>query len=257
MFAASNPATFDGENIIARDYYGKPLGFKDPKIVTNKFTKFMSEAKVFALSLEQLNPLRLIDCWDDDPIGSGALSLFGTFNAVSADQGEELKEIFHPFSNVIYPVDVHTKLAQKDIQKILLRRSKDTLFHVEFEKRRKRSKTLGENFNIAAVHELVWVDYTLKLRDWALQKKYDSFVYKSNGEVIGEDSYVTLKHNQIKNPDTVYTFDSDMYLKVAAPNYISSLKKMASESIGSNKIMNTYWCGYPSDMFWKSKSLKF
>ena len=42
------------------------------------------------------------------------------------------------------------------------------------------------------MHESVWVQLTLKLRLWALENKFDSFIYKNDDEGGGDDSYVNF-----------------------------------------------------------------
>ena len=100
----------------------------------------------------------------------------------------------------------------------------------EFEKRKSRSMAIGEDFNVAATQEYVWVYMTMQLRQWAIERHYDSFVYANTGEGFCDDAYVTLKPGQAGSPGGVYRFDKDAYISEVASGWNQWLNTVYHES---------------------------
>lgn len=175
---------------------------------------FCSHAKKFSISEYSLGvnrPLRLIDLWEDDPIGSGG-PLVVEQSQISSSELKEIQEIFHPFSSVIHPKDIFSRMSKNKIKDIKPRYKNDSVFSAELNKRKKRSVAIGENFNNAQYHEIVWLDFSFKLKEWALGKGYDSFVYSNEKEGNGEDTYITLLPEQLSKTGIVFEFLEDKYL---------------------------------------------
>ena len=105
-------------------------------------------------------------------------------------------------------------LSKKVIKAIKNKYSSNQLFSSELKKRKRRSISIGEDFKLAQYQEIVWLDLSFKLRNWSINKGYDSFVYANNKEGNGADTYISLLPNQITTSDQHYHFDREKYLSL-------------------------------------------
>lgn len=211
-------ARFNG--FVVLDYHGQPVRLESFQETLNSFVSYIKTATILKTSVDIKHPLRLKDCWMDDPIGSGGLEIFQDNNDLSGQQREELREIFHPFVGILYPDVVYTLLSPGQIKDIFAQGKNNHYFQNEFKKRKERSIAIGEDFAMAAAHESVWVDLTLKLRLWAIKNGFDSFVYKNEEEgSVGDESYVSLQKNQVSDGVEVYRFLEDKFRLVVGPNF--------------------------------------
>ena len=102
--------------------------------------------------------------------------------------------------------------------------SKNVFFAEELKKRKLRSKAIGENFEQAQYQEIVWLDFTFKLKAWALKNDFDCFVYANDKEGNGEDTFVALRQNQVKSTGQFLYFQEDKYLS-EMPSIIQGIVK--------------------------------
>ncbi|WLQ16812.1 hypothetical protein O5O45_12875 [Hahella aquimaris] len=124
----------------------------------------------------------------------------------------------------------------------------------------KRQQTLGIDTKDQRYYEIVWVNLSVKLRQWALENDYDSFVYENKKEGTGEDSYVTLQFRQISKPIRTYSFNSSKYMELVEPifkKYAGAMAKHASiNNKGADipKLPHMFWAGLDPLLFWEEKS---
>jgi len=100
-------------------------------------------------------------------------------------------------------------------------------------KRKNRSKAIGEDFSQAQYQEVVWLDLTLKFKNWAINKGYDSFVYSNTKEGNGEDNFITLLPRQLKRTDNELHFIKDLYLNEMP----SVIKRMIDRSRSRSSVI--------------------
>jgi hypothetical protein len=220
--------------------------------------QFMSSMVIYQVNVDINNPLRLHDCWQDDPIGSGGLCIFEKNETLSASQRKSLESIFSPFKGVIYPPTVRQLVNPKTVASILKSASGNALLKDQLSQRKERLIAIGQYSKDEMFHEAVWVDLTLKLRLWALENGFDSFVYENTSEGGGEDSYVVLRHNQVENIVGKYLFDSEKYTKAISADFLAYLHSTYSASLvnstGSKKpiVANLFWANLDPLNFWIS-----
>lgn len=199
------------------------------------FCNFMEGHIISEVNADIFSPLRINDCWQDDPIGSGGLDLFKSNNFLSNRQIKSLEAIFNPFSGVIWPQHVSSLMTQKQIKDICKLSQTNQLFKNELNKRKDRLMAIGTFSPDEMYHEAVWIHLTLKFRLWAIENNYDSFVYQNIGEGGGEDSYVTLQADQILEIKTVYKFDSEKYLWTVVPIFKDFMREQLIKH-NANKV---------------------
>ncbi len=227
MFCSQNSMGFDGEEFIVSNIHQQTQTRASINDIQERFVSYISQARFSKLNVDIQNPLRLSDCWEDDPIGSGALEIFNGNDALTTEQRADLQSVFRPFEKIIYPHDVASKLSQKSLKAVQKFVRENKFAKEQLKKRKGRSKAIGEDFRIAAAHENVWIYLTIKLRDWALRNDFDSFVYLNSEEGEGCDSYVTLKPKQ-SSIVTSYEFDMERYKAEVAPLFERTLKEAHS-----------------------------
>ncbi|MDN3523886.1 hypothetical protein QWY79_01230 [Halomonas sabkhae] len=222
----------------------------ETKTLEKHLVNFCNYAKQFHISeylFQPKRPLRLVDLWEDDPIGSAGPMVVDP-NEVPISKGGGIKSIFYPFSGVIYPQEVYSKMSKNEIKRIKKSYSNNAVFKEEMGKRKARSKAIGEDFNQAQYQEVVWLDLTLKLRTWALSEGYDSFVYSNIKEGDGEDTFITLLPEQLKSTGNAFKFLEEKYLRempLAIQEMVNSYHDCSFELIhhalwGQKKPMD-YW----------------
>jgi len=245
---------FNGKKFVLHDYYGSKVGEESLEEALEAFTEFVKNSCVRKFELNIKKSLRLKDCWEDDPIGSGAMGLFEGNGDLTSKQRAELKAIFAPFVYPIFPQDIMLHLSPRDVKKMKNKWRTNAIFKDEFLKRQERSHAIGENFTIASVHETVWLDKTMQLRKWALDNGYDSFVYENNSEGAGEDSFVTLKKDQIKRISEPFVFCEEKYRDLVWPDFSAFIQNAHNQAkraeAGASKQQDTFWSGFDPEVFW-------
>ena len=240
-------AFHDGKCLLINDLETlQVVGTQTPEEALEDFKNFMAEIHIKSYSVDIKNPLRLVDVWEDDPIGSGALEIIDRCSQLSQTEHEELRELFHPYQTIIYPEDVARLSTAQDIARMLEEGKKDPVFVNELEKRRMRSESLGIPFELAARQEIVWVYLTTKLRTWALENGYDSFVYQGRHEGQALDSYVTLKDTQISNAGKSVTFNAEAFMQDVMPIFSKFISENRPEELGTA----VYWAGHNPTEYW-------
>lgn len=254
ILAAQTTSQFNGEYFFLFDVFGRPKGTCTIDDMHEKVINHFKKANIFECDLGIESSLRLEDCWQDDPIASGGLEIIPQNHSLTSQQYDEVKNIFGAFHTVIYPQSVANNLTSSELSKIKRFVRIDDLGKEQLKNRKKRSKTIGENFNSAVNHESVWIYLTLKVREWALANDYDSFVYHNKGEGHDEDAYVTLKLDHSKNNASTYVFDEDLYRKEISPIFKDQLAVTYELSKGKKeKYINEamYWARQNPLRFWK------
>ncbi|TMP88214.1 hypothetical protein CWC05_01895 [Pseudoalteromonas ruthenica] len=212
MFAHQETCSFNEDlSVDIRDLLCGYIGTKTLDEHLQDFCEHTREFHISEYALDIKRPLRLKDLWEDDPIGSGGPDVVDIEHLKSSEK-EEIKKIFYPFESVIHPNHVFKVMSNRDIKKIKRRYNENSIFKAELKKRKFRSKSIGEDFRKAQFQEIVWLDLTFKLKTWALERGYDSFVYKNFKEGRGEDSFVTLRPNQVKETGKSLQFLEQKYL---------------------------------------------
>lgn len=99
--------------------------------------------------------------------------------------------------------------------------------------------------------EAIWVDLTLKLRNWCLQNEYSSFIYENSQEGNGEHNFVSLSDDIVSPTGKVLLFDEVLYRKIIAP-ILPSLVKRKFTQLANAKVMidEIIWAGKDPTTFW-------
>lgn len=96
---------------------------------------------------------------------------------------------------------------------------------------------------------------TLRLRDWALQNGFDSFVYQNDQEGDGELTYVALTETQLEETGETYVFAKEDYLERVTPMFSGFLRhnwEMSHrDTQAAVKQTGTFWAGFDPLSFWK------
>jgi hypothetical protein len=219
QFLSQSPRQYDGKKreLHVLDYFKRHLRTETTDDFLEAFIQFAKERVISEYRVGLKKPLKLFDCWMDDPIGSGGLKIFAGNDQLTSQQKLELFTLFYPFLGVIYPDEIMTRFSLKKIRDLIKANENNKIFRDELEKRRSRSSALGEDFNIAVNYEAVWVDLTVKLRKWCLKNGFDSFEYQSNGEGNDETCFVPLRTTSPKDKIGEYKFDEAKYRELVFP----------------------------------------
>ena len=218
--------------------------------VVDEFCLSMKSVSICEYEFDDSRSLTLNDNWMDDPIGSGGMSIFNT-ESLGIKQLETLWSIFKPFEGPIFPNKLHLKYSRNEIKSIIANLKKDRLGSAELRTRRQRSKYAGENFNDTKYQEAVWVDMTLKLREWCLQNGYSSLCYINNQEGNGENSFVALTEDVANQQRSIF-FDEKKYLELAAPEFVKSLENFSLFCGSKNYMLEDFvWGQQNPTVFWR------
>jgi hypothetical protein len=254
IFATQGMRTYlGGDTFILLDFYRNPVREQTLEEALKDFVAYAEQKTISKFNVEIKNPLRLTDCWMDDPIGSGGLDIFKDNHQLNPAQKKEVQKLFSPFESVVYPKDVYFRLSPEAFKTIVKTGRTNAIFKREFAKRRERSIAIGEDFNFAARHELVWIDLTLKLRSWSLSNAFDSFVYVNNSEGNGDNSYVTLNDQQVSKSLENYRFNPQKYMDIVKPMFKDYVYKIWEDSKSApikKDHVDTYWAGLDPLQFW-------
>jgi hypothetical protein len=227
---------------------GMPVGEETTATSLEKFCNHASSCFIYKHEVTIKNSLTLADKWDDDPIASGGMRIFDQ-SGLSTRSLQQLKTIFYPFDNIIHPEHVHQMQDAKKLKGIKKKCMSNSFSNRELNKRKKRSLAIGIEWDKVVLHESLWVDLTMKLRLWALENNYDSFVYQNTKEGTGDNSFVCLNDNQAPAPSAVLRFDRDKYMSEIAPTFNEFL---LSQGLKNMKKSNSY-VGVITNMFWGGK----
>lgn len=256
LFCAQALRLFNGQNFGVFKHNGAPVKIASPDEIYNDFLAFIESARVRLYHPNFKKGLSLCDCWDDDPIGSGGLSIFNEQSAIPPQYMKELEALFHPFGREILDMDViHRKLSPDTIKSWEKTGRTNTIFKAELEKRKHRSELRGEDWQEVKPYEIVWTHYTIKLRAWALSKGYDFFQYKNDGEDEGSKSYIALAPKSVGIPVETYSFDTRKLKDIAAPLFMGALQDQRNKSqalkgsYGGRILHDVYWCGLAPTSF--------
>lgn len=215
----------------------------------DEYCTVMAASPIKAYEAEIKQPLVLSDVWLDDPIGSGGMALFED-SGLNDDEQYQLWQIFKPFNQPIFPQYIFSIYGKKALKYIIKQVRSCTIGKQEFNKRKRRSLCIGEDFNKAKYQEAIWLDLTLKLRDWSLQNGYDAFSYINNEEGLGCTSYVALSSQSVKDTGQVYRFNREEYMDVLGSSY--SLR--ATQAVDENRRIDAkdlLWGQYIPETFWQ------
>lgn len=248
MFAHQALCSFNHDlSVNVHDFKGKII---ESKTLDEHLIDFCKYAKTFSISEYSLavkNPLRLLDLWGDDPVGSAGPQVVDK-DQLTSSQYDEIQKLFSPFTSVIYPQQIFNIMSLKDIKNIKRRYLSNKFFDEEFKKRKFRSRAVGEDFNQAQYQEIVWLDYTFKLKAWALNNGFDSFVYSNNKEGNGEDTFITLLANQFTISGNSLFFQEEKYLsempeiiKNMVTSYSNQTFRVANHALWGQKDPMCYW----------------
>jgi len=246
MFALQKQCKMTSNFVVYLQDYA--TGATEQKTIEQYLNSFCEYARLFSIyeyEFESKNPLRIIDLWEDDPIGSGGPKVIAD-TTIKLSWQKEINTLFQPFTDVIYPHHTHQNVSKKDLKKIMKRYANNPLFLSELRKRKTRSAAIGEDFTKARHQELVWLDLTFKLKTWAVGKGYDSFVYTNDKEGGGADTYVTLLPNQLKRTGNRLVFNTKKYMD-EAPN---SIRQELGSSQKSETRHHMLWGGNDPTRYW-------
>lgn len=204
---------------------------------TKLFSEFAKEFHIYEYQVKTERSLRLVDLWEDDPIGSAGPEVVDTKNISSAELNEVYK-LFEPFNSLIYidHVEFYIRKSMINISGLKRKRETNRFFSNKLKERKNRSIAIGEDFGFKSNTELVWQDLTFKLKDWAISRGYDSFVYKNTKEGNGADTYVTLLPNQGSCTGKVFKFCELKYL-AEMPLFIEKLYRQQNSHSILTKLM--------------------
>ena len=222
MFSHHNLCSINSDYSVS--VFGLSGEIVESRTLEQHLVEFCNHTRTFRISeylLESNRSLRLIDLWDDDPIGSAGPKVVDASQLTNHEQ-KEIQAIFSPFSGVIHPEEIYNVVSRKEIKAIKRRYAHNSIFKSELKKRKSRSNAIGEDFKQAQYQEIVWLDLTFKLKQWALGRGYDSFVYYNEKEGNGEDAFITLLPNQVKDTGQSLEFLEDKYMD-EMPNIIREL----------------------------------
>lgn len=210
------------------------------------FSDFASKFKLYEFTADIKNPLRINDLWDDDPIGSAGPSIVDP-DILSKEACTQLHMLFNPFKGVIHPHEIFAHISPKEVKKIKNSYANNALFQQEIKKRKARAKAIGEDFSSAQYQEIVWIDFTLKLRLWALEYGYDSFIYLNEKEGDNTDTIIPLKPNQIITTGKTMAFNKALYLDQIKDRVIQVLNRN-QHSVGT--LTHVLWAQEDPMQYW-------
>lgn len=217
------------------------------------FLDSMMAVTIFEYEKPRGRALKLNDVWLDDPIGSGGTKIFD-MSVLTEKQISELKAIFSPFNDVIYPQDVAEAYSTSEISRIYKQITRTKLGKNEMASRKFRSLTLGESWPHSKPQETIWTYLTLELRRWALDDGYDYFSYANMHEKNGSICYVALSDNTFGKPIAKYRFDHRRYRELPASELVTRANLLALKGESSAQIDDFIWCGHKPSDYWIKES---
>lgn len=254
MFAAQKQRIFINGHYFVLGANGQREAETVEQALTS-FCDYLKHCKLVELDADIKSPLEVNDSWDDDPVGSAGMQLFQGNAALSTQQIMSLGKLFYPFSGVIYPHDIYSKLSESYVKKMCRSYNGNTFFQEQMANRKARLIAIGRYSAQSMLHEAVWIDLTLKFRIWALQSGFDSLSYKNEREGGGDDSFVMLKPNQLRATSHQYVFDKAKYMETVQPIFLSFLNQFNRPAGGDGikpipVIPSVFWAGINPTEFW-------
>lgn len=254
MFAHQETRAFTSDGSILTLNSKQEPSQETPEEAISSFVDFIEVYSINEYECVIAKPLRLHDCWDDDPIASGDLQIFKDSNLPASDL-QELQNIFGSFHTPIYYEHVMNRYSHDQLENMLANAMARPIYAAEFNKRMNRMRAIGCDPKVQIPMEIVWVDLTLKVRDWALSKRYDSFVYTNQGEDKGVDSYILLNQAQGSPSGKVHHLNKQKYLNNVGAQFGKFLSMTAAESASRTTAPITvqnhvFWGGQNPTGFW-------
>ncbi|MGR5158534.1 hypothetical protein [Vibrio owensii] len=217
------------------------------------FIDSMRAVTIYEYQKPKGKTLKLNDVWLDDPIGSGGTKIFD-FNVLTEKQTLELKALFTPFNDVIYPQHIAEIYSKNEVSKIYKQVTKTKLGKDQMASRKFRSLTLGESWQLSKPQETIWINLTLELRKWALNDGYDYFSYENMHEKDGSMCFVALSDNTFGKPIAKHRFDHERYSELPASEIVARANALALKGKSSAQIDDLIWCGYAPADYWIKES---
>lgn len=256
IFAVQTPKVLTERGFVLFDRAGQPTALKSEAELFAIFGESMSKAAIFEVALDITKPLRLKDCWGDDPIGSGGTALFVETDGLLPANRKSLCDLFNPFSGIIYPdqIDEVIRKGKVDIRALEQQIARSPVFVTELKKRQDR---LGKKrYERDRPYEVVWTALTLRLRKWALENGHDSFVYHNDREGAG-DCHVILTDKQVQGLKRTYRFDQAQFrdlipqaVEQLRTRFWDSARRCTGESQGET-IADAFLYGLDVGALWK------
>jgi hypothetical protein len=245
MFAAQERCAIKPDGLV---YVESQIGTLVPKRTLSEhldlFVQHATNCNISIYNAKIEKPLRLNDLWDDDPIASGGLNII-SMDSVSEQEFMDLTSLFGPFQNANEFARYQYHYSQSELKKLKCSYKNNRIFQDEYQKRKRRAVITRDL--LVPDFELIWLDLTLKLRVWALERGYDSFVYSNKKESTGEDCYICLLPNQTQKISSM-TFLADKYLS-EVPKHVYSVFE---RHIGvGQEVFHALWGGKDPSQFWQ------
>ncbi|HCG7084106.1 TPA: hypothetical protein NJ353_004610 [Vibrio parahaemolyticus] len=248
MFTSQQRCTiaYDGR-VDMRDDSNRIIGSKTLQEHLVQFSVHASDYAISTYDVDIKKSLRLNDLWDDDPIASGGLGIVSEAS-ISSKEFNELKVLFGPFKNAWDFKQVPQYYSFNDIKTLKRRYKTNKIYQNEYAKRKNRARVTNDAFSPEL--ELIWLDLTLKLRNWCIEKGYDSFVYSNTKEGTGEDSYVCLLPNQSQEIDGSLFFLAEKYEQEAPGKVLKHVKGCLNPNMPI-KVIHALWAGEAPLSYWE------
>jgi len=206
MFASQQLcSTMADFTVNVHDRDGRILRQKNLDQHVGEFSDHARRFRITRYSLEAKRPLRLMDLWEDDPIGSAGPKVVAP-EQLTRSETAQINALFKPFNDIAYPPQIHDEYSLTQIRAIKRSYANNKPFLSELHKRKLRSQAINEDYAVAQYHEIVWLDLTFKLKRWAIGRGFDCFVYANHKEGHGQDTFVNLVANQYTNTGESYAF---------------------------------------------------
>ncbi len=238
-------------NVLYASTSGDEVELISFEMFRESFISQMKSVKILQYNNPSGKSLQLNDVWMDDPIASGGVDIVNK-ECVTSVEYDELKELFFPFSGIIYPQDIKREYSSSDISKLYKVIYKNKIGKQEISARKHRSMLIGEPWNKVKMQETVWIYLTLELRKWAISHGYEYFRYLNTQESKGLFSYVAISYNSFDKKISEYIFDENRYMDVCV-NKIKARANYIFQSGAKNvSIDELVWCGSNPTEFWSN-----
>ncbi|QQR68523.1 MAG: hypothetical protein IPI58_06655 [Alphaproteobacteria bacterium] len=168
----------------------------------------LHEKRISAYHIKAQNPLYVADTWDDDPIGSGGLSILGpSWPHLSQPMKSSFEKAFLGFRNPVY--DEHVcGLERKSIKFMRKQIQGNPTYKALFDERIDYITNYRHDDKDAAQNrEVVWMYMTQNFHTCCLKHGFDNLVYENTSEGSrGDLSFVTFRPGQLIPTGEFYAF---------------------------------------------------
>lgn len=249
---------FNGSEFVIRNPNNTEVGRQSVNQASEQLCAVASDLFIYEYDPDIQNPLLLNDCWEDDPIGSGGTDIIDP-SSVSNDHRKNLIQLFSPITGIVYPQKARAAFSKNKCKAIKKQLESDDLSVREIQKRKRRSKALGEDWKSVWDYELIWVWHTMQLRKFALAEGFDAFSYINHLEGTGEASFVLLKDEPTFKPKAVWVFNAEKYRDEVASQLLDSLRSLmcihpsARKTNNDGQHIQVMWAGRCPSEFWSMK----